>query len=118
MKMFNNFKIWFGKKLIDCGFGILLKLDAYDWNQKHNRYPGSVKQFKYLLGSWFVTQGMRVETKGLSKLNWPGYKDYEYFNDKFYIKKIDLNKLKKDYKKFNDEGGLDGFFKNWGNGNS
>ena len=66
MKTFSKFKIWFGKKLINLGFGILLKLDDRDWNPKKECYPGSVKQTKYALGAWLVKHGIRLETQTLN----------------------------------------------------
>ena len=100
MKTFNKFSIWLGRKLIDIGFGILLKLDDRDWNPKKECYPASVKQLKYLTGIWFVTQGITLESKGLDKQGWPGYKTYNYYDKNFHIRK----NTKKNNRKFKDNG--------------
>jgi hypothetical protein len=110
MKKFNTFKIWFGRKLIDLGFTILLKLDERDWNPKTERYPGSVKQFKYNLGAWFVKHGIRVETKSLDKSGWPGFTTIYY--DKDFYKYLPRPK-KKRKNKDNDEQDFNNFFKGW-----
>ena len=110
MKKFNKFKIWFGKKLIDWGFSILLKLDDRDWNPKKEAYPGSVKQAKYNLGSWLVKHGIRLETKGLNKEGWPGYLNTVY--DPTFYKYIQRpNKKRK--KRDNDGPDFGNIFKDW-----
>ena len=108
MKTFNTFKIWFGKKLINLGFGILLKMDDRDWNPSKECYPGSVKQLRYNLGSWFVKHGIKMETKGLHKAGWPGFVDFKYYDKNFYLG----NKNKK-RKRNNDGPDFNQFFKNW-----
>lgn len=109
MKMFNKFKIWFGKKLIDIGFNSLLKMNEYDWNPKQQRYPGSVKQLKYLVNSWLVTAGMRIESKALDKSGWVG------FNPKYFDKNFHLNPKFKYKRRKNDKGYDDftNFFPDW-----
>lgn len=108
MKKFNKFKIWFGKRLIDWGFGILLGMDDRDWNPKKESYPGSVKQLRYNLGSWLVKHGIKLETKGLDKSGWPGFTTYVYYDKNFYLG----NKSKK-RKKNNDGPDFNNFFKDW-----
>ena len=108
MKTFNTFKIWIGKKLINLGFGILLKMDARDWNPSKECYPGSVKQLRYNLGSWFVKHGIKLETKGLNTAGWPGFTDFKYYDKNFYLG----NKSKK-RKRNNDGPDFNQFFKNW-----
>ena len=110
MKMFNKFKIWFGKKLIDWGFTILIRMNTYDWNPKTNRYPGSIKQLRYNFGCWLTTHGMKMETRALNKTGWPGYE-----NMSFYIKK-NVKKRKKNNNGF-DGFNLNDFFPDW-DGNS
>ena len=105
MKMFNKFKIWIGKKLIDIGFNSLLKMNEYDWNPKKQRYPGSLKQLKYIVNSWLVTQGMRIETKGLDKSGWPGYTN-NYYDKNFHLG------FKKPHRKKRKNNGNDDF-NNW-----
>jgi hypothetical protein len=108
MKKFNKFKIWFGKRLIDWGFGILLGMDDRDWNPKKESYPGSVKQLRYNLGSWLVKHGIKLETKGLDKSGWPGFTTYVYYDKNSYLG----NKSKK-RKKNNDGPDFNNFFKDW-----
>lgn len=109
MKMYNNFKIWLGRKLVDLGFSVLLKLDDRDWNPKRERYPGSIKQFKYSLGSWLVKHGIRTETKSLDKAGWPG------FTMKYYDKDIYkyLPRPNKKRKKNSDGPDFNNFFPDW-----
>ena len=105
--MFNNFKIWFGKKLIDIGFNSLIKMNVYDWNPKNQRYPGSIKHFKYTLNCWLVTSGMKIESKALNKNGWQG------LNSKFFDKNFHLNpnfKNKKTKKNKLDDDFFDQFF--------
>lgn len=108
MKQFNTFKIWIGKKLIDWGFGILLKLDDRDWNPKLQTYPGSIKQFKYLVGSWFVNKGIILETRSLDKQGWPGYENFKYYDKNYYLNKKTKKKNRKDG--YNNP---DNFFRDW-----
>jgi hypothetical protein len=103
MKMFNNFKIWFGRKLVDLGFSVLLRMDSRDWNPTQNRYPGSIKQLKYNFGSWLAMHGMKLETRGLNKAGWPGYENYKYYDKNFHITKITKKRKK------NNNNGFDGF---------
>lgn len=114
MKKFNTFKIWLGRKLIDLGFGMLLKLDDRDWNPKHERYPGSIKQFKYSLGSWLVKHGIHLETKSLDKSGWPGFTNFNYFDKTFYLGNNPYLKSKKKKRRKNDDGPNFGdLFKDW-----
>lgn len=108
MKTFNTFKIWIGKKLINLGFGILLKMDARDWNPSKECYPGSVKQLRYNLGAWFVKHGIKMETKGLHNTGWSGFTNFQYYDKNFYLG----NKSKK-RKRNNDGPDFNQFFKNW-----
>jgi hypothetical protein len=110
MKKFNTFKIWFGKKLINLGFGILLAIDERHWNPKKECYTGSIKQFKYAVGSWLVKQGISLETKTLNKEGWPGYKTI-YFDPTFYLGNNPY-KAKKRRKK-NDGPDFNNMFKDW-----
>ena len=109
MKTFNTFKIWLGRKLIDWGFTVLLKLDDRDWNPNIERYPGSVKQFKYNVGSWLVKHGISVETKSLDKAGWPGF-TVKYYDKDFYK---NLPRPNKKRKKNNDGPDFNNFFKDW-----
>ena len=111
MKKFNKFKIWFGKKLIDYGFNILLKLDDRDWNPKKECYPGSVKQAKYSIGSWLVKHGIRLESQTLCKEGWPGYLNTIY-DPTFYLGNNPYS-IKKKKKKKNDGPDFDNYFKDW-----
>lgn len=108
--MFNNFKIWLGRKFIDCGFGILLKLDDRNWNPEKECYPGSVKQLKYAIGKWFVCNGIILESTSLNKQGWPGYEEYKYFDKNFYLKKNPYKPHKK-RKKSNGYDDFNNFFK-------
>ena len=108
MKKFNTFKIWFGKKLIDWGFGVLLNMDDRDWNSKQERYPGSIKQFKYNVGTWLIKHGISLETKTLNREGWPGFTEFKYYDKNFYLG----NKPKKRRKK-NDGPDFNNFFKDW-----
>ena len=112
MKKFNTFKIWFGKKMIDWGFGILLRMDDHDWNPKKEAYPGSVKQFKHSLGSWLIKHGIKIEAKGLHKAGWPGYTEFKYYDKDFYLGNNPYGKKKK--KRNNNDGpDFNNFFKGW-----
>lgn len=106
MKKFNTFKIWFGKKLIDLGFSILLRLDDRDWNPKTKRYPGSVKQAQYMLGTWLVMNGIKNETKGLNQNGWPGYTQFNYYDKNYHLG------FKKPHRKRRKNNGNDDF-NNW-----
>ena len=110
MKKFNTFKIWFGKKLIDWGFGILLKLDDRDWNPKKECYPGSIKQAKYALGSWLVKHGIHLESKGLNQEGWPGF-TMKYYDKDFYKYLQRPNKKRK--KRDNNGPDFTDFFPDW-----
>jgi hypothetical protein len=114
MKKFNTFKIWFGKKLIDWGFGILLRMDDRDWNPKKECYPGSIKQFKYAVGSWLVKHGVRMESRGLHQADWPGYTDFKYYDKTFYLGNNPYSVKKKKKKRNNDDGpDFGNLFKDW-----
>ena len=110
MKKFNKFKIWFGKKLIDWGFTILLKLDDRDWNPKKEAYPGSVKQAKYNLGAWLVKHGIRLETQTLNKEGWPGF-TVKYYDKDFYKHLQRPHKRRK--KRDNNGPDFTDFFPDW-----
>ena len=115
MKKFNTLKIWFGKKLIDWGFGILLGMDDRDWNPKKECYPGSVKQFKYAVGSWLVKHGMTLEAKTLNKESWPGYLN-KFYDQTFYLGNNPYTKnlfKKKKRRKNNDGPDFNNFFPDW-----
>jgi len=115
MKKFNTFKIWFGKKLIDLGFGILLRMDDRSWSPQRECYTGSIKQFKYTVGSWLVKHGMRMETRGLNKAGWPGFTDFKYYDKNFYLGNNPYTqKFKKKKKRNNDDGpDFGNLFKDW-----
>lgn len=115
MKTYNTFKIWFGKKLIDWGFGILLKIDERDWNPQRECYTGSVKQFKYAVGSWLVKHGVRIEANGLNKAGWPGYTEFKYYDKNFYLGNNPYTqKFKKKKRRKNDDGpDFGNLFKDW-----
>ena len=113
MKKFNKFKIWFGKRLIDWGFSILLKMDDRDWNPKKECYPGSVKQLKYNVGSWLVKHGIRLEAKALNREGWPGYLNNVY-DPTFYLGNNPyLKNTKKKRRKKNDGPDFNNFFPDW-----
>jgi hypothetical protein len=115
MKMYNNFKIWFGKKLIDLGFGILLSMDDRYWNPTKECYSGSIKQFKYNVGSWLVKHGIRIEAKNLHKAGWPGFTEYKYYDRNFHLGNNPYTqKFKKKKKRNNDDGpDFGNLFKDW-----
>lgn len=115
MKKFNTFKVWFGKKLIDWGFGILLGIDERGWNPKRECYTGSVKQFKYAVGSWLVRHGMYMETRALNNLEWPGFTEFKYYDKNFYLGNNPYTqKFKKKKKRNNDDGpDFGNLFKDW-----
>jgi hypothetical protein len=110
MKKFNTFKIWFGKKLINLGFDILLKMDDRDWNPIKECYPGSVKQLRYTLGAWLVKHGIKLETKALDNTGGLGFTTFHYFDENFYLGNKNKNKKRK---RNNDGPDFNQFFKNW-----
>jgi hypothetical protein len=109
MKKFNTLKIWFGKKLVDWGFAILLRMDDRDWNSKKECYPGSIKQFKYTVGSWLVKHGIHLESKSLDKAGWPGF-TVKYYDKDFYKH---LPRPHKRRRKNNDGPDFNNFFPDW-----
>jgi hypothetical protein len=111
MKKFNMFKIWFGKKLIDWGFDILLRIDDRHWNPKNEQYTGSIKQFKYSVGSWLVRKGLNIESKNLDKIGWPGYTEFKYYDKDFYLGNNPYKNKKR--KKKDDGPDFNNIFKDW-----